>query len=235
MIASARGASRSFDPIRRGLVAYWKMEEATGTRFDASGNGNHLTSNNSVGQADGEIGKAASFVSASSQSLSIASNASLQLGAGSFTVAGWFYLNSVGTKYLLSKSVTNADTTDEYQLLVSGGVLEFFTTDGVTSKSVIGPTPPALNVWHHFVMAYDAPSKIQSLYMDGVINPTNGSRVYDRQGYVNTAPLTVGSLRASFFLDGRIDELGLWSKSLLVSEWSRLRNNGNAHVRPGGV
>ncbi len=39
------------------LSAYWKLDEASGTRVDSAGS-NDLTSNNSVGQAVGKLGNA---------------------------------------------------------------------------------------------------------------------------------------------------------------------------------
>ena len=77
------------------LVAYWKLDEASSTRNDSVGT-NHLTSNNSVGQATGKLNYAANFVAANSQYLSIADNADLSVGDIDFTVSAWIWLDSAG-------------------------------------------------------------------------------------------------------------------------------------------
>ena len=61
------------------LIAYWKLDEASGTRNDSKG-ANHLTDNNTVTQAVGKVGNAAQFTLANSEYLSIADNADLSAG-----------------------------------------------------------------------------------------------------------------------------------------------------------
>src|SRR5688572_29665368 len=77
------------------LIAHWRLEETSDTRFDAHST-NHLTDNNTVASATGKLGTAASFTAANQESLAIADNAALSMGDLDFTLAGWVYINVSG-------------------------------------------------------------------------------------------------------------------------------------------
>lgn len=66
-LTSGTGAPAS--TLLDGLISWWPMNEASGTRFDVHG-ANHLTANNSVGSAAGKVSAAASMVHGSSEHLS---------------------------------------------------------------------------------------------------------------------------------------------------------------------
>jgi hypothetical protein len=61
------------------LIAFWGLEEASGTRNDAHGS-NHLIDNNTVGSATGRVGTCANFDRFTDEHLSIVDNAALSLG-----------------------------------------------------------------------------------------------------------------------------------------------------------
>ena len=71
------------------LVAYWNLNETSGDRADATGNGHTLTDNNTVGYATGKINNAASFVAANSGYLSIAD----PFYYNEITICGWINAN----------------------------------------------------------------------------------------------------------------------------------------------
>src|SRR5262245_2022186 len=81
-------AAKRRSPLLNALMAHWRLEEASGTRVDAHG-GNNLGDINTVGQAAGKLGNAASFLAASEESLTIGDNAALRMGDINFTIAGW--------------------------------------------------------------------------------------------------------------------------------------------------
>lgn len=86
--------------LKQDAVAYWKMDELTGTRRDATGKGNDATGNVFVSSVPGKIGNAVQFtpslVEANGSYISVPSpNYNLPIGTGSFFMWGWFYLNSV--------------------------------------------------------------------------------------------------------------------------------------------
>src|SRR5512137_2929130 len=81
-------ASPAGSTLLNGLVAYWPLDEQSGTRYDAVGDAD-LTDNNTVLASNaGPSGTVASFVAANSESLSVATPWN---GTTSVTIAGWVY------------------------------------------------------------------------------------------------------------------------------------------------
>src|SRR6185437_5439414 len=75
-------------------ISFWELEEASGTRIDAvTASGNDLTDNNTVTQGTGIVGNCGQFTKVNSESLSRASNASLQF-TGSWSITAWFLKDS---------------------------------------------------------------------------------------------------------------------------------------------
>jgi hypothetical protein len=90
IVISEGGAAPEPDSLLTDLVAWWSLDEASGTRVNAHNPGTHdLTDNNTVGQTTGVVGNAASFVAANNESLSCANSADLQIGDRDFSVCGW--------------------------------------------------------------------------------------------------------------------------------------------------
>jgi len=87
--------------LEDGLVGYWTLDEASGTRADSSGNGNHLESINGVGYATNDywqLGEgAADFEKSESDYLRITDAAQTGLDlTNSYTISAWIRLESVG-------------------------------------------------------------------------------------------------------------------------------------------
>ena len=80
-------------PFLSGLIAYWTLDEASGTRVDAHGN-NDLSDNNTVTSTTGKVGDAAAFATANSEYLSRADNADLSVGNIDFTFDLWLNLST---------------------------------------------------------------------------------------------------------------------------------------------
>lgn len=213
------------------LVSYWQLEEAAGaTRADSFGT-NNLTDNNTVGQAVGIIGNAASFSSGSSQFLSVNNNATLQLGGTDFTIQAWVYLtNKSAIKTFLAK--WNLDISSvEYICYYDNGTdnLTFGTSPNGSSGDVLlaasnfGSVP--LNTWLHFFATYD------SVGGQMAVSINNGTANTAAQGavYTGTSTLNLGRQQTSGGLqywDGRIDEVAIWKRVLTSAEHSQLWNGG---------
>jgi len=102
------------------LVAFWELEEVSGTRVDAHG-ANDLTDNNTVASTTGKVGNCADFEASNSESLSIADNAALSMGVNqSFTVNCWVNMESNTNGAIVAKmSGSNGEYYVSY--LASGG------------------------------------------------------------------------------------------------------------------
>ena len=88
--------------ITNGMIAYFKLDEISGSRQDSYGS--HLLQDlNTVGFTDGRVGNAARFVASQSESLLQNNTSSLQVGSTSITWAGWVYVASSGERTIFAK------------------------------------------------------------------------------------------------------------------------------------
>lgn len=92
--------SNPADTLLNGLIWYYKLDEATGTRIDASVSGLDLTENGTVGQGTGVIGDAASFPGINSNNLDHVNDSIYSLTAD-FTITGWINFDTLAATQTL--------------------------------------------------------------------------------------------------------------------------------------
>jgi hypothetical protein len=209
------------------LVSHWRLDEASGTRFDAHGS-NHLTDNNSVGVGGGVIGNAAVFDEMEEHYLSANSNATLQ-ATGSFTIAGWFYLNSKATekmgvcKYGDNKEyrLDYDDITDRFRFLVS--------TDGNDDVQHFANSfgAPAVGTWVFVAGWYDALTETINLQVNGgaVDSAPHVDGIHVDESEFTIGCDTFGGNPRNYW-DGLIDSVSIWQRVLTEAERSALYNGG---------
>lgn len=224
----------SEDPISAGLrtdlIAFWKLEEASGTRFDSVGS-NDLTDNNTVAQVAGKIGNAAHFVAADSESLSINDNPALSMGDIDFTIAGWFNRELEGA---LSPLVWKFDLgSAEYVVFLQAGAAFGFSVspDGSEGALATIETPGASpDTWHFFVVWHDATLDTINLQMDNgsVESTAHSAGVFDGSSRLFLG----GAFDGAFGLTGNLDAIGIWKRVLTAAERAHLWNSGAGRQYP---
>lgn len=213
------------------LIAYWQLEEASGTRLDelngCGGTGCDLTDNNTVTQAAGRIGNAADFVAANSEYLSRADHADLSTGDIDFSVATWFFVDLDATSFLVSKRNDGA-TADEYYLeYLAGGQLAFCIENSAGGSTCMQFNEGlATGTWYFVVGWHDAAANTVNFQLNnGSVRSTAetvtiaDSTAAVRLGAANSPPST--------FLDGRLDEVGFWKAVLTTAQRTDLYNGGS--------
>jgi Concanavalin A-like lectin/glucanases superfamily len=217
--------------LTTGLLAYYKFDEASGTRVDATGNGHDLTSNNGVGSGTGILNNGANFVRASSQSLTCATTAPLKTLGSAFSISFWANVTDISTRGTIISNINgnaaawiakegSGNTPDAVRITIDN-----FATGWLSSGEF---TPGRLD---HFVVVYDpTKSGINALvvYRNGNIRSqiTAGSPIASSfaSGSNN---LTIGNGVSGYgFLDGLLDEFGIWNRALTQSEVLLLYNEG---------
>ena len=219
--------------LHRNLVGYFKLEELSGTRFDATGRGNNLTDNNTVTQAAGIVGNAGQFTAANSEYLSIADNADLSVGDIDFTVACWLYFDTnSGTRVALSKGNNDTDNNTAYMIQYVAAPtdrLRFRVGNGTNNTTVVADTFGAIltATWLFVVAWHDSVADTINIQINnGGANSaarTGGSYDDARAFRIGTDP---GDIPGDFW-DGRIDAVGVWKRVLTAAERTLLYNNGN--------
>jgi len=227
---AARTASSG---LNSGLVAFWKLDEVSGTRSDSVG-ANHLTDNNTVTQATGKVGTSAQFTAANSESLSIADNAPLSTGDIDFTVCAWVWLD---TKGAVRDLVTKFGASGQFEYLLNydssaDRYLWGVSSDGSLFASVSANTfgsPPA-GAWH-FVVAYH--DSVNNLIGISVNNGAFDTAAHAAGVFDSAASFHLGG-RASGpnYHNGRLDAVGLWKRVLSAAEITSLYNSGNGREYP---
>jgi len=227
------GRARSESPLLTGLHGYWKLDEASGTRVDSSGNGNDLSPTNAPGNAAGKIGNSALFVAASSQKVSRASNASLVTGNIDFTVAFWAYVTNTGTTgCLVSKGDASSFSNIEYECYFSassGGFL-FRVSHGSNFITAVHPTIITANTWYYVVCHNDI-----TLDQIGIRINNGADTVVSMAGFTipsSTAPFSIGARAIGDAADARVDEVGLWKRLFTAQENTDLYAAGSGLAYP---
>ena len=163
--------------------------------------------------------------------ISDASIFSMGNGSGTdnaFSISGWFYADSIGTFYVVTKDVSGAR---EWALRTVSSKLHFFAFG--TGGGYIGrkyDTTLNTGQWYHAVITYDA-SKASSgikLYLDGsrVDDADYASGTYTASANTTTG-LRVGGLEFnSTVSDGKIDELAIFNSTLSASDVTDIYNSG---------
>lgn len=190
------------------LVAYWKLEEASGTRSDSKG-ANTLTESSATSSAGGKIGNAAAFTGSSY--LFISDNAALSMGSHSFSVLAWVYITEERT----FQGVVDKPT--EYRLVSTGNDWEFVVYDSVSgSSSVVINQALATNTWYLFAARYDHGQKKATLSINAGTVSTSSTALAN--GPIDGTQLFhIGVDTARDYSRVRLDEV-LVSKRLLTDE-----------------
>lgn len=218
--------------LATGLVAYWKLDEASGTRVDSHAS-NDLTDNNTVTQAAGKIGNAAQFTRANQEYLSRADNADLSTGDIDYWFTAWVYLDSKPGNDMTIVSKDDGSPNREYRLYWEQAVdrFRFFAMDatgasiGTVDANTFGA--PSTSTWY-FVVGYHSAT-------DNEIGISVNGGAFDTAATTGAAGDSTGAFYIGLYdnpatksWDGRIDEVGFWKRAKpTANEVAALYNGGN--------
>lgn len=214
------------------IVAYYKLDDTTDAHASYD-----LTNNNSASFATGLIGDGVDFgTSNTNRYLSIASNLGISGGACSFS----FWINfptalSSNTYWaLFGQQDQTTDTYYEIWLRNDAGTHKIVANRiklGVSNNEVTYNVTLSTDTWHHAVLTYDGTT------LKGYINTTH-------MGDLNTSGNGTGNnpdgfaigrtvyTSTDFTYDGKLDEMGVWSRALTTDEIAELYNSGAGLTYP---
>ncbi len=226
------------------LVAFWELEEASGTRADSTASGLDLTDTNTVTQATGKVGQSAQFTRANSETLIHGNVSALQTGDIDFTIQAWVYLDSkpAGTQMrIVSRApgagssewyLTYYEPTNHFYFGVSNDGTSFFQVEATTFGAVSLSTWTLVHCWH------DSVNNLIGIAVNGGAADTVSHSLGVYFG-TNTLALSGLSDQSGFFYDGRMDQVGFWKRVVGSTDRSLLYNSGaglsySAMVSGGG-
>jgi len=221
-LVSAQGPTLQTD-----LVAWWKLDEASGTRADSAGSLD-LTDNNTCGQVAGVVGNAVDIVKSNSEYLSHADDPDFDL-SGDWTINGWAkWSDPANDFYLISKdaggdraySIFYHTGAGQYRLLVSGdGASVGFVNYG-DGGSIVTDT------WNMLTFYHDSAADEIGFGVNAGTPITNS---YSAGMYNSGQPFFLGRYYSSYG-DISIDELAIWDRLLTQAELDWLYDSGSGRT-----
>jgi len=218
--------SSSVSSLLTGLQVYYALSDTS----DATGGGLTLTNHNAVTFTAGKINDAANFASASFQYLTRADNAAFQMGTSDFTIAAWVKFTTTNTAVWFCQY---GDVANGYgfstgsvagklrPLIASGGNNAFFNSANAWNDGN----------WHLVVVRYNRAGTM-TIFVDNV-SEASGTITAESGSVNNSLGFSIGaSPDGGAFIDGSIDEAGLWNRQLTTSEMTSLWNGGAGTTYP---
>jgi hypothetical protein len=215
-------------PLLKGLVAYWKLDESSGTvAEDSSGNGNRGMHVNApmISSASAPVlfpnPRSLTFDPAANNAVVVPDSPSLSV-TGAITVAAWVRRN-VTTSPVYEPIVEKWDSSPVAQrgyflrLGVDGHVVFAVLGGGGTNSNTAPSTPvvPA-NTWTHVAGVYDIGMMV--VYINGV---AYGSKSPGNGPGDGTSPLEIGRNSSQSF-PGWIDDVRIYDRALSAAEIAEL-------------
>jgi len=233
------------------LVGYWKFDESNGNALDSSGNNNTLTNNNSITYSAGKINNGANIELDNSQFFSIAYANQTGLGlTGDCSFSFWVKINqqppSTGeTAYFFFNKSNEAGGLRAYEVAYSNNSGEYHLDFGKTVADVndnyYAVTTLPVGSLAHVVITWKASTHTATFYVNNVVVGTSTGSVGSTSIDDEATPLQIGAYvddsfpSGKFFLDGQMDESGIWAKVLTADEVSILYYGGVGDQYPFNI
>lgn len=230
---AAGGPSGGADSLLTDLVAWWSLDETSGTRVNAHNPGTYdLTDNNTVGYDTGVVGNAASFAGGGNdESLTLANHSDFEFADTPFTVAMWVrpetgiesnaYVIGVGAPATVWTILRNG----------GAGSISFRVRNAAnTSTAATAGIAYSLGTWALYIAEHDPDADEIRLSSN---NGTPVSAALAGGGRITgTDAFIIGSNLGVEFV-GLLDETAIWRRLLTSDEKARLYNSGAGMGYPG--
>jgi len=219
--------------ISDGLVHYWNFDSGS-ELSDVIGNLNAEEQNTPLWQADCKVGGCYQFDKSSSEYLNVSNNESIEF-TDSYTISLWFYNTdgSASNRRMFSKGGAGEDM---YLILRSDDKYRFGAQSGLSPQYIDSVTVKGeeLNEWLNVVAVYDSAGDNLTIYNNGSfdrsISSTGGmspSSYMLNFGCANTGDASVNEC-----FNGRVDEVGIWNRSLTGVEVAAMVEDYDSGITP---
>ncbi|MDD5012192.1 MAG: LamG domain-containing protein [Candidatus Nanoarchaeia archaeon] len=216
------------EDLNEDLVAYYKMDSITsGIIIDSVNGFNGVLNNSPTLDSGGKIGNGIKF-NGINQFAEIPHNPGFNIQ--NITISVWVRLNSTPTLTPYdAATVISKDRDDGRSWAINSGLnissnWSAYINNGAPTLVAKGGEL-TLNNWTHIIMTKN--STALYIYINGILVGQSSASPAIAE---TTVPIQIGATAFSVmrrFLNGTIDEIGIWDRSLTSSEISQLYNNGN--------
>lgn len=214
-----------------GLGGYWRLN---GDATDSLGVSNGVIQGSGGSWGAGQLGQ--SFHTGGLARINVG-NAAVLKPTTALSVAGWFWFSStLGSNARIASDWHQSVAQDRWIFIsLDGASLDFYLSisDGgyqVKNFGTIGTTIP-LDQWVHLAGVWSAGTEI-SAYRNGDLVDSTGAHAGTTL-YAGAGNVCFGlQEETGAGMNGRIDEIGLWSRALTPSEVTYLYNTGSGRTFP---
>lgn len=222
--------------LMNGNILLYHLNELSGNITDYSNNSYNATSYGGVAyNQQGKLNGAIGFDGVNDY-LVINQKASLK-GQSKATISLWYKPNakpSSGNPALYYESTATAGYTRFaiYHRSDAGYSGAMRDSDSGTVYLIYNSSTVSLGNWHHFVLTHDADTDIFAFYIDGNLQGTNNSAKGAFTSTNSADQICIGAYctTASSYLNGSVDEVSVWNRSLSSSEVKDLYRRGIAKL-----
>ncbi|MFA7709165.1 MAG: LamG-like jellyroll fold domain-containing protein [archaeon] len=215
------------------LLSYYNLDETSGAVLDSTGFRNGTIAGNTLQNQTGKIGTAYTF-DGTGDYIDFGDNTIT--GNQDFTLTAWVKLNvNSKTQGAVSIGTATADLGAYLGFIATGysygnnNNVNYSYAGGFWNYN-IGTGVNEYGDWTHIVMTYNAKASAIRLFVNG----TEKISVNRTTLNLGTTTTRIGRILTdtSYDLNGQIDEVGIWARTLTPDEVSTLYNNGNGLTYP---
>jgi hypothetical protein len=208
------------------LLAYWELDEGSGTRNDSHGS-RHLTDNNTVATGTGpDSGTCADFEASQFEWLDVADHADLSCGDTDFTINLWVNFETGGTFKIVATKGYGYTTNYEWALFTdASSKLQFNVNSGAATVTSVATTGAAVSTstWYMVSMWHDATANQIGIAVNAGSADTASCSTGVNDG---TRSLEFGRTEGgALYFDGKLAYVGMWRRVLSGAERTSLYNS----------
>lgn len=205
------------------LISYWKLDETSGNAFDSAGS--NLGTNTAVTYAAGKI-KNGGIFNGSSSKLALPM---ITLTNTTFSISMWVNLTATGAGYSFFGQGNTGNNNPILSIGTTGNNIEVINRDG----SLVGLNTSfahgmSAGTWYHVVWVCTTTNS--KTYVNGTL--LDNTNFTANTATLNTTNIGARQRVATDYMNGGIDEVGIWSRALSSTEVTDLYNSGNGLSYP---
>jgi hypothetical protein len=204
-----------------GLLAYWNLNETSGTRADKSGNGHYLD------EVGGVVGYSTGIISNSAGSFTnyLRTNDIINMNSGSsdYTFQFWLKIDNAS-----SQDIMVPEPNLDFAFYYDADSQTFRISEIAVSDNNLFNYAPNGNQWDHIAIVISG--NTYTSYLNGV---SQGTLTY--VNFLITNKINFGnSIRngGNYPVTGLMDEIAIWSRALSGTEITQLYNAGAGRTYP---
>lgn len=217
--------------LQKGIVAYWALDESSGTRRASLFRGNTpvaLTLNDgaiaSTTGPSGNLPVAAAFPNTSGEWLTVGTN--IRLGRpAEWTISLWINASTLAgfTRGIIAEyEATGNQRAWRIEATTAGAIQAAFSGDGASAAIVNANKTIVTGTWYHIALRWNAKNRRFTVWFDGV---ETTSAIVSLGIFVGTAPLNLGEANTGQWA-GSMSQFVLWDRQLSNAEVRAMWNNG---------